>query len=172
MKDRTAGSGTFLAPTTFSIQRLLPGPIERVWNYLTDGELRRKWLAAGDMPQVNGSAFELVWRNDTLSRAGDTRPEGFGEEHRMSSTVISIEPPRRLVIAWGDGEVSFELETRGDDVLLTLVHSGLATGSLSQVAAGWHVHLDILAARLTDQEPVSFWSTWTARRAAYQAQLS
>ena len=39
--------GTLIEPTTLKIQRMLPGPIERVWAYLTDSELRRKWLAAG-----------------------------------------------------------------------------------------------------------------------------
>ena len=28
-------------------ERLLPGPIERVWSYLTDSEKRGKWLASG-----------------------------------------------------------------------------------------------------------------------------
>ena len=39
--------GALIEPATVKIQRLLPGPIERVWAYLTDGDLRRKWLAAG-----------------------------------------------------------------------------------------------------------------------------
>ena len=41
--------GTLIEPTTLKIQRLLPGPIERIWAYLTDSELRRKWLAAGKL---------------------------------------------------------------------------------------------------------------------------
>jgi uncharacterized protein YndB with AHSA1/START domain len=41
--------GELTEPATLKIQRLLPGPIERVWAYLTEEELRRKWLAAGKM---------------------------------------------------------------------------------------------------------------------------
>jgi uncharacterized protein YndB with AHSA1/START domain len=39
--------GALIEPTTVKIQRLLPGPIERVWAYLTESDLRRQWLAAG-----------------------------------------------------------------------------------------------------------------------------
>ena len=49
--------GALTEPATLTIQRLLPGPIERVWAYLTDGELRRKWLAAGQMEMKVGAAL-------------------------------------------------------------------------------------------------------------------
>src|SRR5205085_9769358 len=77
--------GTLIEPTTLKIQRMLPGPIERVWAYLTDSELRRKWLAAGSMEMQVGSSFELVWRNDELSNPPGKRPDGFAEENRMQS---------------------------------------------------------------------------------------
>ena len=41
--------GVLTEPATLKIQRLLPGPIERVWAYLMESELRRQWLAAGAM---------------------------------------------------------------------------------------------------------------------------
>ena len=49
MNERATASayGELIEPTTLKIQRLLPGPIERIWAYLTDSDLRRKWLAAG-----------------------------------------------------------------------------------------------------------------------------
>ncbi|HEY6545488.1 MAG TPA: SRPBCC domain-containing protein, partial [Dokdonella sp.] len=56
-----------IAEGSVRIERLLPGPIERVWAWLTDGELRRQWLASGDMRLEAGAPFELVWRNDELS---------------------------------------------------------------------------------------------------------
>ncbi len=111
--------------TTLVIQRWLPGPVERIWNYLTDSDLRRKWLAAGDMTLTPGAEFELIWRNDELSDASDPRPAGFAEEQRMDSRIIAVEPPRLLTYAWGKGDVTFELEPRGDKVLLTLTHRGL-----------------------------------------------
>src|SRR3954468_8343588 len=88
--------GTLIEPTTLKIQRLLPGPIERVWAYLTDSELRRKWLASGDMPPQGGMPFELTWHNDELTDPPGARPEGFESEHRMQSTITSFDPPHRL----------------------------------------------------------------------------
>ena len=90
--------GVLTEPATLTIQRLLPGPIERVWSYLTQSDLRRQWLAAGEMEMVPGSSFELVWRNDELTNPPGTRPPGFGDEHRMESRITELDPPYRLAI--------------------------------------------------------------------------
>src|ERR1700752_1612656 len=92
--------GVLIEPATLKIQRLLPGPIERVWAYLTQSELRRQWLAAGDMEMKVGAPFELVWRNDELTNPPGQRPPGFGVEHRMQSRITELDPPRRLPFAW------------------------------------------------------------------------
>ena len=52
--------GVLTEPATLTIQRMLPGPIERVWAYLTESDLRRKWLAAGEMEMKVGAPFEHV----------------------------------------------------------------------------------------------------------------
>jgi uncharacterized protein YndB with AHSA1/START domain len=48
--------GAVTEPATIAIQRRLPGNAERVWAYLTQSELRRRWLAAGDMQMKAGTA--------------------------------------------------------------------------------------------------------------------
>jgi uncharacterized protein YndB with AHSA1/START domain len=108
--------GALREPATLTIQRMLPGPIERVWAYLTESDLRSKWLASGDMTLKVGAPFELVWRNSELTDPPGKRPEGFGEEHRMESRIIEIDPPRKLVFTWGkeDSDVSMALEPRGE----------------------------------------------------------
>lgn len=165
--------GTMANGSTLIIQRLLPGPAERVWKYLVDGDLRGKWLAAGDMQLVPGAALELVWRNDDLSRSDDPRPDGFSEEQRMQSHVVSADPMRHLTIAWGNGNVTFELKPVGDKVLMVLTHSGLDNpGSRTMIAAGWHVHLDIMFAKLSDLEAPSFWSTWAGLKTEYGKRLA
>ena len=58
--ESSAAYGVLTDPTTLKIQRLLPGPIERVWAYLTQSDLRRQWLAAGSMEMAAGSSFEFV----------------------------------------------------------------------------------------------------------------
>ena len=165
--------GALTEPTTLKIQRLLPGPVDRVWKYLIDGELRRKWLAAGDMTLSAGAPFEFVWRNDELTDPPGTRPPGFGAENRMQSRIVSAEPPRKLVIAWGNsGDVSFELEPRGERVLLTVIHRRLPDrATLLKVSAGWHMHLDIMAARLSGTIPAPFWDGWSRLHAEYDRRL-
>jgi uncharacterized protein YndB with AHSA1/START domain len=147
--------GELVQPNTLIIHRLLPGPIERVWDYLTRSELRRQWLAAGDMEMNAGAPFELTWRNNELMDEPGTPPEGFGEEHRMQSEIIELDPPRKLAFSWGaTGGVSFELEPRGDEVLLTLIHRRIVDRSMAlNISAGWHAHLDVLAARMAARSP-------------------
>jgi uncharacterized protein YndB with AHSA1/START domain len=80
---------------TLKIERLLPGPIERVWAYLAESQLRRQWLAAGQMEMKSGTPFEFVWRNDELTNPPGQRPPGFGDERRMQSRIIEFDPPRK-----------------------------------------------------------------------------
>ena len=162
------------SPDTVRLQRLLPGPIERVWSYLTDSNLRRQWLASGDMQPDAGTPFELVWRNDELTDPPGRKPEGFGEEHRMQSTITVFDPPHRLAFTWsGSGDVSFDLEPQGDKVLLTVTHRQLRDRStMLMVGAGWHMHLDVLVDRLSDRMPSTpFWDGWQRLRGEYERRL-
>lgn len=165
--------GTLIEPTTLKIQRLLPGPAERVWDYLTKSDLRRQWLASGAMEMKVGAPFEFVWRNDELTNPPGERPAGFAEEHRMESRIIALDPPRRLTIGWGtSGEVSFELEPQGSKVLLTLIHRRLPDrATMLKVSAGWHAHLDVLIARTGGKEPAPFWDSWSRLREEYDRRL-
>jgi len=165
--------GELIEPLTLKIQRLLPGPVDRVWAYLTQSELRRQWLASGQMEMTSGTAFELVWRNDELSDPPGTRPEGFGAEHRLESRILELEPNRKLSIAWNQGEVSFELEPAGDKVLLTVTHRRLPDrAQLLNVSAGWHAHLDVLATRIGGRsQTASFWDSWSRLKAEYEKRL-
>lgn len=175
MSDATTldAHGVLIEPATLKIQRLLPGPIERIWAYLTESELRRQWLAAGQMELRQGAPFEFVWRNDELTDPPGRRPPGFGEEHRMQSRILDLDPPRRLAVGWGEnGEVSFELEAQGDQVLLTVIHSRLPDrDTLLNVAGGWHAHLDILAAKATGRAPTPFWDGWSRLRDEYARRI-
>ena len=165
--------GTLIEPTTLKIQRLLPGPVERIWAYLTDSDLRRKWLAAGDMEMKPGAPFELTWRNGELNDPPSARPEGFSEEHKMQSRITELDPPRKLSFAWNNsGDVTFELEPRGEHVLLTVTHRRLPDRStLLKVGAGWHMHLDVLAARAAGSEPPPFWEGWSRLHGEYDRRL-
>ena len=165
--------GSLIEPATLKIQRLLPGPIERVWAFLTDSEKRRKWLAAGKMEMKVGAPFEFVWRNDELTDPPGERPAGFGDEHRMQSRITELDPPKNISFTWeGSGDVSIELEATGSDVLLTLVHRRLPNRStMLGVSAGWHMHLDVLVARARGEEPPPFWDGFARLRKEYDRRL-
>ena len=167
------GYGKLIEPATLKVERLLPGPIERIWAYLTESDLRRQWLAAGRMEMKVGAPFEFVWRNDELTHPPGERPAGFAEEHRMQARITALDPPRKLAITWGEqGAVSFELEPRGEDVVLTIVHRRAPDrATLLNVSAGWHAHLDILAARVSGEEPAPFWDGWLRLKREYDARL-
>ena len=166
--------GELIEPTTLRIQRLLPGPIERIWAYLTDSDLRSKWLAAGAMEMKVGAPVELVWRNEELNDPPSRRPAGFPEEQRMQSRITELDPLRKLSIAWNNsGDVTFELEPRGERVLLTVIHRRLPDrATMLKVGPGWHAHLDVLVARASGQEPLQpFWDRWLSLQKDYERRL-
>lgn len=165
--------GSLSEPATLTIQRLLPGPIERIWSYLTDSELRRQWLASGDMQLTVGASFDLVWRNDELTTPTGQRPAEFPDEHRLQSQITELDPPHKLSISWGStGGVSFVLEQKKDKVMLTVIHRRLPDRSVMlNVSAGWHMHLDVLRAKLNNQATEPFWEGWSRLKAEYEQRL-
>lgn len=165
--------GTITQPATLTIERLLPGPIERVWRYLVESDMRRQWLASGEMELKEGAAFSLTWRNDELTDPPGKRPEGSSGEHTLQSTILAVDPPHSLSFTFGTaGEVSFTLTEQGKNVLLTVVHKRVPDRTvLLSVTAGWHTHLDVLAARLKGETPEPFWDEIARLRAEYTERL-
>ncbi|UDL04964.1 SRPBCC family protein [Marinobacter sp. CA1] len=167
--------GELSNPDTLTIERLLPGPVERVWQYLTDPELRRQWLAAGPMTLEPDGEVELRFHNSQLSGAEDTPPAKYAQyddEHIQRGTILACEPHRLLRFTWPMGdemtEVSFELSPQGEKVKLVIRHSRLHQGDhLLSVASGWHTHLAFLLARLEQQQPPAFWATIAETEAEY-----
>jgi uncharacterized protein YndB with AHSA1/START domain len=165
--------GVLTEPATLTIQRILPGPIERVWAYITESDLRRQWFAAGHMEMKVGAPFEFVWRNDELTDPPGQRPAGFSGEHKMQSRIVEVEPPRKLAFTFGNsGEVSFELEPNGDNVLFTVIHRRLPDrGTIMKVGPGWHMHLDVLVARMTGKKAEPFWDGISRLQKEYERRL-
>lgn len=159
---------------TVRFERLLPAPVERVWDYLTDSELRRKWFAGGEMELRPGGSLTLVFRNAELSPVDDEVPEKFRKYEGFESRgeVVRAEPPRLLVFNWFEEsgpptEVSWELEPDGEQTRLTLTHRRLANrAAMVDVSGGWHLHLDVLEDVLGSRTPRPFW----ARQAALEEQ--
>jgi len=170
-----------LEPGTIRFERLLPGPIERVWAYLTESDKRAKWLASGEMEPRVGAEVDFKFYHSSLSKNTAPPPERFKnfEEGQVTHhTVTRYEPPRLLSITWGSGkddkpsEVTFELTTQGDKVRLVLTHRRLRDRkAMLAVGPGWHSHLAMLQARLDSREPEAFWATFTRMEEEYQKRL-
>ncbi len=165
--------GKVIARRTVKIQRVLPGPIERVWEYLTKSDLRRQWLASGEMELKEGAACELVWHHDQITTPSGQRPDDMKSESHLPSRITVCEPPHKLgFMFWSDSEVLFELKPAGNNVLLTLTHSKLPSrGMMVGVSTGWHSHLDVLEARLSGEKAENFWDHWRAYKADYEQRI-
>lgn len=166
---------------TVRFERVLPGPIERVWAYLTESEKRGKWLATDKMELRVGGRVELHFRHADLTPHVETPPDRYKKHDTGTSLVCRItrcDPPRLLSFTWGEetdaaSEVTFALTPRGSDVLLVLTHRRLGDrAAMVEVAGGWHTHLGILADNLTGVEPRPFWSTHTRLAAEYDSRLA
>lgn len=119
------------------LERTLPAPIADVWAALTDPPRLSAWL--GDVVEGEpgpGATFVLQVEDD----------------ERVVCTVHAWQPPDELVLTWdytgeGPSRLRIGLTTAGAGTRLTLDHERLAVDPV-QYGAGWHLHLDVLAAHL------------------------
>ncbi len=176
--DGALADGIITADGTVRFERLLPGPIERIWAYLTESDKRATWLASGVMELHPGGKAELTFRNGDLSPTKEETPEAYRKYDctGFAAEITRCDPPRLLRHTWPDrgadtAEVTYELTPQGDKVLLTLTHRRLSREAMREVGGGWHTHLGILADRLAGRVPPPFWSTFLQHRQRYNARL-
>lgn len=168
--------GERLGQGSVRFRRTLPGPIDRVWAYLTESDKRAKWLAAGETELKKGGRVTLAFDHRQLSPLPDEKPPAkyadMPEQVTFTGVVTRCEPPRLLAYTWvGEDEASevcYELEETGDRVVLTLTHTKLGSRSDEVgVLGGWHAHLDILEDVLAGREPAPFWRRFKPLDAHY-----
>jgi uncharacterized protein YndB with AHSA1/START domain len=152
----------FPSPGEVRLVRHLPGPIEKVWDYLTDPEKRGRWFAGGPMEPRRGGAVRFFFHHRNLAPS-ETPPDEYKEVHdpgaEMAGVVTRWEPPRVLAFTLQESEVTFELSPEGKGVLLVLSHRARG-GDLPHVtnfSAGWHTHLAHLSAELEGTPRPPFW---------------
>ena len=165
----------FTGPAELCLVRILPGPIERIWEYLTDPEKRSRWFCGGQLEQKAGGKVVFAMHHANIA-PGETPPEKFKHIQDPGVTfegrVLKCEPPRLLVYTFGgdDSEVTFELTPVGKDVRLVLTHR--ATGEdipeLTNFAGGWHIHFTLLLALLEGTTRPPFWATHARLHAHYE----
>ena len=164
---------------TIQFVRILPGPIEKIWDYLYDSEKRGTWFAKGEFGKV-GEPFELRWKHSELSPNQAPPPDGMAEMdktgHKATNILLKVEKPHLLVFTFGGSkmspdkitEVEFKLEEMGDKVKFTLTHSKIPDESYrTGVTGGWQSHLEVLQYRAEDKTPPAFWDVWRDVQKAY-----
>ncbi len=172
--------GTITEAGAIRFERLLPGPIERVWAYLTELDKRGTWLATGAVEPRVGGQVDLHFKHADLSPHQEQIPDKYKQLENgvgFSGRVTRCEPPRLLSHTWneeagGKSEVTFELTPQGDKVLLVLTHRRLTSDIMLSVAGGWHTHLGILVDHLSGKVPEPFWGTHTRLEREYAQRLA
>ena len=164
----------FPAPGEIRIMRTLPGPIERIWTYLTDPEKRSRWFAGGPMEQRVGGKMELFFQHKNISPT-ETPPAEHACKHHggksLAGTILRCEPPRVLSYTFGENsDVTFELIPQDGKVLMILTHRsrGDDLPALTGFASGWHAHLAVLIAQLEGTPPPPFWATHARLKPEYE----
>ena len=158
---------TLVEPGTVRVERLLPGPIERVWAYITESDKRARWFAGGEWELRVGGRADLQFDHASLS--SDKEPpekyKGKGKgTPKFAGKITRCEPMRVIAHTMffdaGETEVTYELAPRGKDVLLTIVHRNLSGRDFpASIMSGWDVHTGILTDVLNGEEPRPFWQT-------------
>ena len=177
--------GKLVNPQTVVFERLLPGPVERVFEYLWNEDKRKLWFTTGAMPTTPGEKFQMHWKHSNYSPAKSTPPDAMKKMdekgHSSTNTLLVYEPPYRLVFTFGEQkfgpdkatEVEFLLKPEGDQVRLTLTHSKVPErGYALGVSGGWHAHLDVLEYQLKNETPPGFWDIWRQYDGVYDKRYS
>jgi uncharacterized protein YndB with AHSA1/START domain len=163
---------------TVRFERLLPGPVEKIWAYLTDGQKRGEWFASGPFPAKIGETFELRFKHDDLSPNKAPPPDRFKDMNetgfRATERLLALEPMRRLAYTFGNdnpppSEVEFVLNPEGDKVRLTLTHRHVLDRPYAvNISGGWHSHLAILQDKAEGKTPPAFWDVWRQTEHIYE----
>jgi uncharacterized protein YndB with AHSA1/START domain len=171
--------GVKVNDNTVRFERLLPGPIERVFQFLWDEDKRKLWFTTGVMPKQPGERFTMHWHHRNYSPNPSTPPEHMKEidekGHSDIMTLLAYEPPHRLAYTFGESkhpdrpsEVEFVLTQEGDQVRLVLTHSKVPDHAYALgVSRGWHSHLDVLEHQIKGETPPGFWDIFARYDGVY-----
>jgi uncharacterized protein YndB with AHSA1/START domain len=142
--SNTAELGKSAKVLSVEFERIVAGPIERVWRHLTETTLLPGWFGNGMIEPKLGGRVHLM-------------------DGHIRGVVTLWQPPQRLSYTWNvfapvDGPdavsaypqsyLSFALETRDDNVLLRLTHLPILDRFEKQNMMGWHTFLDMLTTTL------------------------
>ena len=154
--ERLPEGGALLAPedTTAVYEVFIKTTPERLWEAITDPELRAKYNF--------GVSVESDW-----SEGSEYRSAVPGVIDIAAGENLEVDPPRRLVqtftALWSDeakaegsSRVTWEIEPVGEDSCrLTVVHSELQPGANPEIYGGWMMILSGLKTLLETGEELT-----------------
>jgi len=172
--------GELLDESTVRFERVLPGPIDRVWAFLTESDKRAQWLCGGDVETVAEGRVDMHFHNLSLSSDADIpRPDKYKdmpEKMSFAGKVTRCEPPRLLEHTWEFEDesslVCYELREEEDKVRLVLTHRRLDSKDIVlSVSGGWHTHLNLLVDVLEGSQPRPFYKMQQQFVSEYEKRL-
>ena len=140
-----AEKGRVVAEAALVFQRTLPGPIDRVWDFLADASRLPEWYGEGSIGPREGGAVSLLGGH-IRGVVTIWRPP-----HALGYTW-NVFQPGESVSAWPVSYLEFALKGESE-VALTLTHRPIPQAMQKQTAMGWHTMLDLLAAGLAGEFP-------------------
>ncbi|HET6159500.1 MAG TPA: SRPBCC family protein [Dongiaceae bacterium] len=168
--------GSILDLHTLEFKRVLPGPIELAWDYLTKPELLKTWFNDVTLEPRVGGAVEVRFTNGK-GECGAGGVHGvireFRKPHAFAFSWIQRRPqPDGSYRSIDEGEVRFELQEKGDKVLLTLLHSRIPTQELPNYGGGWHAYLDSLESRISGRGGIEVMEVFHGHRPRYDERVA
>jgi uncharacterized protein YndB with AHSA1/START domain len=173
----TMTGGDTITAHELRFERLLDAPIDTVWRYLVDADLRGRWFMGGKTEPRVGGKMELVFDHANLSDGAAPTPDKYAPNVGKSwhETITRIDSPHLIAFTWDGGnagEVTIELSETGDKTRLVLTHKGLrGPDDARNFGGGWHSHLAVLQTRLAGGAVPDFWALHRASEAMAAAAL-
>lgn len=120
-------------------ERMLPHPIEKVWDALTNTELLKMWFTDIEMDFRPGGQITFRFRDEAKTAS-------YGQ-------IVKIEPPHLFVFTWEGELANWELFREGKSKCrLVLTYSKLSEQYAANAPAGFHSLLDRLSAMLDGEQ--------------------
>jgi uncharacterized protein YndB with AHSA1/START domain len=143
--------------TVLELERYLDAPPDRIWRAVTESDELRAWLARADVDLRVGGRIVLTFEN---------------EPNVMEGTITELRDGELIAYTWSESDadsvVRFELRPEGAGTRLRLVHTFREARDLSGFGAGWHHHLELLAAQASGQKRDWDWNRYTELKKEYE----